>query len=424
MTLFTNISKLHTFHGVYGKEGRNPKVSDFGSIEDGTMLVDRKGVIVWVGRRQDFLRFSKTKSASWRSKIKRVSLGNAVVLPAFAECHTHLLYAGSRADEFERRNRGDSYLDIQASGGGIRATVRATEAMSEKNQVSLLIERLRSLAQQGATTVEIKTGYASTIASELRALNLLFKLQQRTAKMRLPRVVITCLAAHSIPDGETETTWLKKVEALLPELKRVGARLDIFIEKGAFSLSAGRQLLKKAVDQEISVVIHADQLSRTGGTELGCELEARSVDHVIEADSADILKLSRSKTVAVLLPAADLYTRLPFPNARAMIDSGVRVALATDHNPGTSPGLDLALVGVLARTAMQMTAPEVFAAYTVNAACALGFESKLGVLHPGFFGDFICLQKEASLADLFYEIGPTRSHAAVKKVWRAGQRIF
>jgi imidazolonepropionase len=128
--------------------------------------------------------------------------------------------------------------------------------------------------------------------------------------------------------------------------------------------------------------------------------------------------------VAVLLPAADLYTRLPYPKARAMIASGVRVALATDHNPGSSPGLDLALVGVLARTAMQMTLPEVLCAYTYNAACALGIEKTHGHLSLGAEADFICLRPGATLTDLFYEVGPQRSHAAVKSVWRGGKLIY
>ena len=181
--------------------------------------------------------------------------------------------------------------------------------------------------------------------------------------------------------------------------------------------------MEQAVDVGLSIVIHADQLSLSGGTALGARLKANSVDHVIEAGPKEIATLAKSNTVAVLLPAADLYTRLAYPKARAMIDGGVRVGLATDHNPGSSPGLDIALVGVLARAAMQMTLPEVLASYTVNAASALGLSEKLGALENGMSADFLVLEKGKSLTDLFYAIGPRLSHAAVSEIWRGGKQI-
>jgi imidazolonepropionase len=423
MTLFTNISQLHTFARFAAKNGRQPTVSDDVSIESAAILVSEKGIIQWVGAQNDFAAFSSSKTAAWRKKVRKVSLKNAVVLPALTECHTHLLYDGSRAEEFERRNRGDSYLQIAADGGGIRSTVLATAAGSKIRHEKLLIERLSELRDQGATTVEIKTGYFATIEEEARALDLLMGLRKKTLRLKLPRIVITCLAAHSIPEGETEVSWLSKVETLLPKVRKAEARLDIFIEKGAFSLNHGGALLEKAKAEGLAVSIHADQLSRSGGTSLGAKLGALSVDHVIEIGDDEISELASTNTVAVLLPAADMYTRLPYPKARAMIDAGVRVALATDHNPGTSPGLDLALVGVLARTVMQMSLPEVYVAYTLNAAAALGLDEKLGALQPGFFADFICLEQTATLADLFYEIGPRRTHAAITEVWREGHRI-
>lgn len=431
MIFFHDISRLHSFAGLHQKAGRHPSEADLSTVANGAILVGKTGLVEWVGAESDWPTFAKKKPAAWRRRIKKISLKNAEVLPAFTECHTHLLYAGSRAEEFEKRNRGDSYLSIAEAGGGIRSTVRATVSAKTNDLEKALIERLQSLLSQGVTTVEIKTGYAATIEEEKRHLEVLFKLQHlaetggRVRKIGpLPRIVVTCLAAHSIPDGETETTWLKKVETLLPLIRQRGARLDIFIEKGAFSKKGGQALLEKAQVSEIPVVIHADQLSSSGGTELGVKLKALSVDHVIEVGGSEISQLAKSKTVAVLLPAADVYARLPFPKARAMIDAGVRVALATDHNPGTSPGLDIALVGMLARTMMQMTLPEVFAAYTVNAAAALGLGTKQGSLSRGQRADFIVLKSRRGLADLFYEVGPDRSHAAIAQVWRGGTRLI
>ena len=239
MTLFTDILKLHTFSGFLAKEGRRPKPDDVGTVSSAAMLVAKDGSIAWAGAAQDWLSYSKSKTPAWRKKIRKVSLKNREVLPAFSECHTHLLYAGSRADEFEKRNRGDTYLSIAEAGGGIRSTVKATAKASIKELESGLIERLRDFAKQGVTTVEIKTGYAATIEEEKRHLEILFKLQKKTDTLKLPRLVVTCLAAHSIPDGETETTWLQKIPTLFPLLKKHGARLDIFIEKGAFSVAQG-----------------------------------------------------------------------------------------------------------------------------------------------------------------------------------------
>lgn len=423
MTLFTDISRLHTFSGFVSKQGRRPAREDFGTIENAAMLVSRDGRIEWTGKADEWQVFAQTKSPAWRKKIKKVSLRKREVLPAFLEAHTHLLYAGSRAHEFEQRNRGDTYLEIANAGGGIRSTVKATALASLKHLEAGVVARLKSFAKQGVTVVEIKTGYAGDLKEEKRHLDLLLGLQKKTARLKLPQIVVTCLAAHSIPAGETEASWLAKVETLLPVLQRGDVRLDIFIDKGAFSLAGGGRLLEKAVARGIPVVLHADQLSLSGATSLGARLGALSVDHVIEAGAKEIAELAKTDTVAVLLPAADLYTRLNYPKARAMIDAGVRVGLATDHNPGSSPGLDITLVGVLARAAMQMTEPEVFAAYTVNAAQALRLGETHGALLAERRADFLVLKPEAALARLFYEIGPDLSSAAIEQVWRSGHRI-
>lgn len=357
--------------------------------------------------------------------IEKVSLAKSEVLPAFVECHTHLLYGGDRKDEFERRNRGDSYLQIADAGGGIRSTVHATKNISNADLVKEITLRLKEFARQGVAVVEVKTGYAATVQEEVRHLNLLIKVRKLSSRRQdLPCVVITCLAAHSIPEGETEDTWLNKIEKkIFPILKKENIRLDAFVERGAFSVARSHEFLATAKAGGLDLTVHADQLTRTGASELGAKLGAKSVDHVIEASEADFKKLAASGTVAVLLPAADLYTRLPYPKARAMIAAGVQVALATDHNPGSSPGLDLALVGVLARAAMQMTLPEVLCAYTYNAACALGLQKTHGHLSLGAEANFICLRPGATPTDLFYEVGPQRSHSAVKSVWRSGKLL-
>lgn len=430
--LFHRIARLHTFSRFLEADGRRP--SEATELGDQTkrseaMLVEVNGTqsrIVWLGPEKQWSPKLR-QSLIGKRNLKKISLSGTIVLPAFLECHTHLLYGGDRKEEFERRNRGDSYLQIAQAGGGIRSTVRETRKRSDPQILKDLESRLMEFAVQGVTVVEIKTGYAATIEEELRHLKILIKLRSQAMRSssKLPQVVVTCLAAHSIPDGETEETWLSKVESkVFPLLKKESVRLDAFVEKGAFSLEPARRFFLKAKALGLDLAIHADQLSRTGASALGAEIAAKSVDHVIEASKEDFLKLAKSSTVAVLLPAADLYTRLPYPNARAMLDAGVRVALATDHNPGSSPGLDLALVGVLSRTAMQMTIPEVLCAYTYNAAKALGLERTHGHLTVGSEANFICLKPNADLSDLFYEVGPRRSHSAIASVWRRGRAIY
>lgn len=427
MTLFTDISRLHSFNGFVKLDGVRPAEARDEVVEKAAILVAHEKTgsrILWTGR-QSQVQSKAFRQLLDRARPKRVSLKKAVVIPAFQECHTHLLYAGDRREEFERRNRGETYLQIAEAGGGIRSTIRATKQAKVPELMRGLISRLLEFAVQGVTTVEIKTGYAATIEDELAHLKLLVKLRAAAEKnKKLPRVIVTCLAAHAIPAGLTEESWLARVEAeIFPFLKKHRLRVDAFIEKSAYSIGRARLHFEKALALGLELAIHADQLSRTGAAALGAELGARSVDHVIETADEDFLRLAQSKTVAVLLPAADLYTRLPYPRARTMIDAGVRVALATDHNPGSSPGLDLTLVGLLARTNMQMTLPEVLCAYTYNAARAMGLGEELGALTPGRRADFICLKPGTQLTDLFYEIGPRRSLAQVTSVWRDGIRM-
>lgn len=421
--VFQDIARLHSFAGFGAKGGRRLTAVDVATIEDAVMVVDGSGRVEWVGTKTTYTMWlAKRKKRTRSFKPKLVSLNGAEVLPAFIECHTHLLYSGSRADEFERRNRGDHYLEIAMAGGGIQSTVKATALAKTSELVQGLKSRIDALVRQGVSTIEIKTGYAGTIKEELRHLKLLIALREEfEQRVGSPTLILTCLAAHSLPPTETESTWLAAIKKeLFPLLRKQDIRLDIFVEKGAFSREGARDLLVAAKAANIVFAVHADQLSLSGGTALGVELGAQSVDHVIEVGPKEIENLAASKTVATLLPAADLYTRLPYPKARAMIDAGARVAIASDHNPGSSPGLDLALVGLLARAGMQMTLPEVLAAYSVNAAAALGLNDR-GTLTTGARADFLVLKKGSGLSDLFYAVGPEISHAAIAGVWLKGR---
>jgi imidazolonepropionase len=231
-------------------------------------------------------------------------------------------------------------------------------------------------------------------------------------KLKGPRIVTTFLGAHAKPhEFESFERYLEDIiKNTLPHLKKkkLSNRVDIFIEKNFFEKDIGKKYLKKFQEQGFDITIHANQLSQSGGAELAIELKAKSADHVIQLSDDTIKKFGTSKVVTVLLPAADLYMKCDYPPARKLIDAGATVALATDFNPGTSPTQDLMLVGLLARLKMGMTLSEVFKAYTINAACALGIECEEGSLEVGKKANFICT--EFDLTDFFYSAGHVPKH--------------
>lgn len=333
-------------------------------------------------------------------EIQEIDLKGALVLPGFVECHTHTVFAGNRGLEMEMKFQGRSYQEIAQAGGGILSTVKATRAAGLDELKKLTEKRIQKFISQGVTTLEIKSGYGLDLETEIKML--------KAVPDNSPiDIVKTFLGAHAKPgEFKTHGDYLKVLsEIYLPEIKKqnLATRADIFIEKGFFEREESRQYLKAAQALGFKITIHADQLSLSGGTEVGCELEAQSTDHCIQISDAEIQKLAKSKTVAVLLPAADLYMKCAYPPARKMIDAGVKVAIATDYNPGTSPTQDLGLVGMLARREMKMSLDEVVAAYTVHAAQALGLQNEVGSLEVGKKADFTLWDCDEQ--ELFLEVG-------------------
>jgi imidazolonepropionase len=394
--VFKNIGCLLTLAGVSAKQGRKPTEADLGIIENAA-IVSLDGKIAWVGPQ-------KKLPKEFARKSKEIDLDKATVLPGFVECHTHLVFAGDRSQEFEWRNQGVSYQEIAKRGGGILSTMKATRAIKSAQLKNISQQRVDQFLSQGVTTLEIKSGYGLNLESELKCLKVAKSLQG-------PEIVTTFLGAHAKPpEFEKYEDYLDHlIEEVLPVIKKqkISNRVDIFIENGFFEKAASRDYLKKAKDLGFQITIHADQLSLSGGTELALELNALSADHVIQIDPMLINKIAKSKTVAVLLPAADLYMKCAYPKARELIDAGARVALSTDFNPGTSPTQDLALVGLLARLEMKMTLAEAITAYTFNAAAALALENKIGSLEVGKSANFISIKNDWN--QLFYSAGAMQS---------------
>jgi imidazolonepropionase len=371
--------------------------SDFRSQQSKMAFVVNNGIIEWIGPQSKVPKNLKIK--------KTIDLKNKLVFASFIECHTHTVFAGSRAAEFEMRNQGISYQEIAEKGGGIVSTMKATRLASAKELTVLTQKRVNNFLKQGVSTLEIKSGYALDLNNEVKVLEIL-------KKIKGPRIVSTFLGAHARPpEFKTNNDYLEYLaDTVLPVIKKkkLSNRVDIFVENKFFEKEESEKYLKKAKALGFDVTIHANQLSVSAGANLALQFKAKSADHMINLDDSIIKSYAKSQTVAVLLPTADLYMKCAYPPARKLIDAGVSVALATDYNPGTAPSQDLALVGLLARLEMKMSLPEVFQAYTINAAKALGIESEEGSLEVGKRANFI--STEANLTDFFYSAGFTPEH--------------
>ncbi|MGE4131725.1 MAG: imidazolonepropionase [Bdellovibrionales bacterium] len=407
--IFVEIHELVTLSRAAKKGGRHVVEDDLGVIRDGA-LVCENGRILWRGERQELDRFFSGRQD--RDAFQTVPLGGRDVLPGFVECHTHLLFAGDRTQEFEWRIQGQTYQEISAKGGGIASTVRATRAASVEELKHLGQTRVNEFVRQGVTAIEVKSGYGLNFETEARILRV-------AGQLRGPHIVRTYLGPHSkSPEFPDLARYMDHiVEHDLPTIKaeRLADRVDIYIEKGFFDLDMGRRYFAKAKELGLPISAHVEQLSAFGGANLALDFSPQSVDHVVYLEPEGIQRLASSDAVAVLLPASDLYLRMKYPPARDLIEAGAAVALSTDFNPGTSPTQDLSLVGVLARLEMRMLLPEVICALTFGAAKALGKDAEWGSLDQGKCCDFMTL--DGSWRELFYSIG----RHPVQNVYKAGQ---
>lgn len=311
-----------------------------------------------------------------------IDAGGGVVTPGLIDAHTHLVFAGDRAGEFQQRHAGASYASVQAQGGGIAGTMRATRAAGYGDLVALARQRLRSMRAHGTTTVEAKTGYGLDRATEDR---LLAVAAHFAWEPELPRVVPTFLGAHVVPpeDQADRAAYVARVrDDWLPAFAGRARFCDVFCEQNAFTLAETRSILQTARRLGYGLKLHAEQLSRTGGAALAAELGATSADHLDHASDADLDHLAAAGVVGVLLPGCAFTLNAPYPAARRLLAHGVRVALATDFNPGTCYCENLQMMVALAVAHMGMTLPEALLAVTRHAAAALALDD-CGTVAPG-----------------------------------------
>lgn len=378
----------------------------YSAIEDAA-IVTRDGLIEWVGLR--------TELASVEAE-RTVDLGGAWVTPGLIDCHTHAVFGGNRSGEFEQRLQGVSYAEIAAQGGGIASTVRATRAASEDELFASARQRVQALMRDGVTTLEVKSGYGLDLANERKMLRVARRLADE-----LPLAVrATCLAAHALPPeyaGRADDYIAHICDEMLPALAAEGLvdAVDAFCEHLAFSPAQVERLFIKARELGLPVKLHAEQLSSLHGSSLAARYQALSADHLEFMTEDDAIAMAKAGTVAVLLPGAFYFLReTQLPPMDALRRHGVKIALASDLNPGTSPGLSLRLMLNMGCTCFRMTPEEALAGVTVHAATALGLGDSHGSLEVGKVADFVAWQIERP-ADLAYWLGGDLPKRVVRK---------
>ncbi|KWT07639.1 MULTISPECIES: imidazolonepropionase [Pseudomonas syringae group] len=367
------------------------------SIIEDAAIVTSGALIEWIGPQAELIEPEHDNC---------IDLGGAWVTPGLIDCHTHTVFGGNRSGEFEQRLQGVSYAEIAAAGGGIASTVRATRAASEDELYASAERRLRHLLKDGVTTVEMKSGYGLDLENERKILRVI----RRLGNTQPVTVRATCLAAHALPPeyADRADDFINHIcNEMLPALAAEGLvdAVDAFCEYLAFSPEQVERVFITAGQLALPVKLHAEQLSSLGGSSLAARYNALSADHLEFMTEDDAIAMAAAGTVAVLLPGAFYFLReTQLPPMDALRKHGVPIAISTDLNPGTSPGLSLRLMLNMACTLFRMTPEEALAGVTFNAAKALGMSATHGSLEVGKVADFVAWNIERP-ADLGYWLG-------------------
>ncbi len=373
-----------------GGPQRGARLGDLGLIEDGAVAIAAGRVVAVGPSREVRPHFDATREIDARGKV---------VCPGFVDPHTHLVWMGDRAAEFEQRIAGATYMEIMAAGGGIMSTVRATRDASVDELVAAMRPRLDRMLAHGTTTVEVKTGYGLETAAELRQLEAIVALD----RIHPVTLVPTFLGAHAVPTEyrDCPAAYVDGViHEMLPAVADKSRALglprlpfcDVFCEDGAFDLAQSRRILEAARALGFPLKIHVDEFATLGGARLAVELGATSADHLVTTPPEDIAALGASQTMAVSLPCTPFglgYTA--YTPARALLEAGAALALATDCNPGTAWNESMSFVIALACRYLRITPAQALVAATLNAAFAIGLGERVGSLAPGYAGDLLLL---------------------------------
>jgi imidazolonepropionase len=390
--------------GGHGAPLRGPDLGTVDVVEDAYVLCEN-GKVTAVGAMRDL--------GPLDVDVEEVDGRGLSAVPGLVDCHTHACFAGDRVEEFSMRAAGASYEELHAAGGGILSTVRATREAGEPGLATALDRHASWMLGAGTTTFEAKSGYGLDRETELAQLRVIGRAGG----------IPTFLGAHAVPPEFAEEGPAVYIEFLiaevLPEAAELAEAADVFLERGAFGVEDARPYLEACRDAGLALRLHGDQFTEAGAIPLAIELGARSVDHLESTGNRGIAALAQSEVTSVLLPASALFLGRPMPPARALVDAGAAVALATDFNPGSAFCESLPLVCSLACTQLRLTPAEALAACTANAAHVLDRADRKGRIAPGFDADLALLAAE-DWRHLAYHLGGPVVHSAV----RAGRTVW
>jgi len=376
----TNLAELVTCEPALGE-------GPLGVITRGA-LAAHGGRIVWVGPES---RLDAEVAAA--PGARRLDAGGGVGLPGFVDSHSHLIFAGSREEEYALRASGATYREIAAAGGGILSTVRATRAASVDALVELALPRLATVLAHGTTTLEVKSGYGLTTPDELKMLDA----ANRLGALQPVELHATFCGAHEVPPefkGRTDAYVDHVVREMLPAVaeRRLAEYVDVFCDEGVFSVAQARCILEAGARYGLRAKFHADEFVSLGGAGLAAELGALSADHLLKSRVEDVVRMKAAGVTAALLPGTAFFLGLPYAPARKFLETGVRVALASDFNPGSAMGPNLQLVMTMAVSQMTMSPEEALLGVTLHGAYAMGLEAEVGSLRPGKQCDLLLAQ--------------------------------
>lgn len=398
-------------HGTADFEG----LQLLGALKDGVVAIG-EGKVVFTGKTRDFeMAFGRLEN------FRIIDAGYDLVMPGLIDSHTHIAFAGSRQKEFLLRIKGAGYMEIHKAGGGILSTLKSVRQTGVSTMTDIILKRLDKALSLGITTCEIKSGYALDTGREidmLRAINLAGKDHPVT-------VVPTYMGAHAVPPEYKDNPGAyidSIINEAIPEIanQKLAAFCDVFCEKGVFSVDETRRILMAARGAGLGLKLHADEIVSLGGAELAAEVSAVSAEHLIAASDIGINMMAQAGVVAVLLPTTPLFLmKDSYAPARKMIEAGVKVAIATDFNPGSSTNQSLFLSMSIACLNMKMTPAEVLTGVTINAATALGLENSKGALKKGMDADILILKSPDHLYIPYNLTGPE-----VASVYKAGIKVL
>lgn len=394
--ILKNISQLYRIATENETCKKGAAMQDAALLENAYILC-KEGRIVEVG---EMLNYS---TALEKEAKEIIDCTGRIVFPGFVDSHTHIVFPKTREEEYVYKIQGMKYEEIAAKGGGILNSARATATMSEEELLKGSLKRCLQVLATGTTTLEIKSGYGLSLASELKLLRVANQLKKHTPQ----QIKTTFLGAHAFPEiyktnrsGYIDLICKEMIPAVAEE--KLADFIDVFCETGFFTEAESEKVLQTGLDYGLIPKLHANQLDYSGGVKLGVKLGAISVDHLERCADSDILALQNSQTVPTLLPSCSFFLRDPYAPARQLINANLPIALATDYNPGSSPSGSMPFVIALACTYMRLLPEEALVAATINGANALGLSSEVGSIEVGKRADFIITKPLENLARLPY----------------------